>query len=132
MIQFSVSTLVNQKMATLQIFIISILLMICLILLNAFFVASEFVILNMNLSKAKELLNLGKIPKRSVQLIENKERYISSAQSGNALSLLGIGWISGIYLSNSLKEFLRQFMPDDSASVVSMIGIFLIIVFLYM
>lgn len=132
MIQFSVSTLVNQNMATPQILTISILLMIGLIILNAFFVASEYILVNMNLSRAKDLLEQGKIPKRSVFLLENKEKYIRSAQSGNALSLLGIGWISALSLSNTLKEFLKQFMPEDSALTVSMIAIFLIVAYLYL
>jgi len=74
--------------------IFEILLTLLLVLLNGFFVAAEFSIVKVRYSQIHLKAQQGnKIAKRSEQIINHLDTYLSATQLGITLASLGLGWI---------------------------------------
>ncbi|GIU82038.1 MAG: HlyC/CorC family transporter [Acidobacteria bacterium] len=74
--------------------ITNILLVILLVLANAFFVASEFALVAVRKSRIESLAAEGKkSAKRLLEILNNLNAYISATQLGITIASLGLGWI---------------------------------------
>ncbi|MGF1656774.1 MAG: hemolysin family protein [Verrucomicrobiales bacterium] len=78
----------------------SALILIFLIMLNGFFVASEFAIVKARAGHFEELIEEGHKAARMARHIRNRtDAYLSAAQLGITLSSLSLGWLGEPYIS---------------------------------
>lgn len=110
-------------------------LLLLLVLLNGYFVASEFSLISVRKTRVDELAKLGyKSAKRLQKAIKDLDRYISATQLGITLASLGLGWIGEPALAHLLEPlffFLSESTAFITAHTVASILAFLIITFLH-
>ncbi|OGK25445.1 hypothetical protein A3A46_00700 [Candidatus Roizmanbacteria bacterium RIFCSPLOWO2_01_FULL_37_13] len=91
------------------------LLVIFLVLLNGFFVASEFALVAIRKTRIEELVKKGNASAKLVlQAVNNLESYISATQLGITLASLALGWIGEPAIARFLETFF-SFLPHDAA-----------------
>jgi len=80
-----------------------------LILLNAFFVASEFAIVKMRPSRLEQLVRSGDArAKRALAISQRLDAYLSANQLGITLASLGLGWIGEPAIAHLLEPLLAR------------------------
>src|SRR5262245_34696193 len=95
-----------------------------LILLNAFFVASEYALVTARRTRIQELAEGGSRQARAVQqIVSDPPRFIAAMQLGVTLTSLGIGALGEPVLSEFFDEWL--------AAIAAVLLAFLIITFLH-
>ena len=95
-----------------------------LILLNAFFVASEYALVTARRTRIHELADGGSRPARAVQrIVSNPPRFIAAMQLGVTLTSLGIGALG--------EPVLSELFNDWIAAIAAVLLAFLIITFLH-
>ena len=95
-----------------------------LILLNGFFVASEYALVTARRTRIRELAEAGSRPARAVQrIVSNPPRFIAAMQLGVTLTSLGIGALG--------EPVLSEIFDDWLATVLAVLLAFLIITFLH-
>ena len=78
-----------------------------LVLLNGFFVASEFALVKVRATRIDQLAAEGNIKARQAQhLINNLDLYLSTTQLGITLASLGLGWAGNSVILYALKNAL--------------------------
>lgn len=112
------------------------LLVILLVLANAFFVAAEFALVGARRSKIDQMAGEGdRLAKAAQSAIKDLDRYISATQLGITLASLGLGWIGEPALAGLVDRFLGLFgIHAPSATVHTAAGVvtaFVIITFLH-
>jgi len=115
-------------------FIFQICLIVLLVLLNGYFVASEFALVSIRKTRIDELVKKGnKTAKVLQKALVHLENYISATQLGITLVSLALGWIGEPALARFLEPMLR-FLPGVSvsftANTLAVIIAFCIITFL--
>lgn len=79
---------------TLQDIVFSLLSVLGLIAINAFFVTAEFSMVSVRRSRINQLVDAGDLPARSVQILQQDiDLLLSTTQLGITLSSLALGWI---------------------------------------
>ena len=74
--------------------LLKVLAVLGLVLLNAFFVATEFAIVKMRETQLQPLIALGNRRARTAaQVVAHLDRYLSATQLGVTLASLGLGWV---------------------------------------
>lgn len=111
-----------------------IILLIFLILLNAFFVASEFVLIALRKTQVEELVKKGSPFARYLLIaVDHLDNYISATQLGVTMVSLILGVVGEMTVAQKLAG-LFSFMPTGPAAVfthaVSFIIAFLLITYL--
>lgn len=105
-----------------------------LVLLNGFFVLSEFAIVKVRRSKLEELVKLGK-PNASLALrmSNSLDTYLSATQLGITLSSLALGWIGEPALAQLIEAPFVYFFGENPVLLhtVSFMIAFTIITFLH-
>ncbi|MFD1173421.1 hemolysin family protein [Oceanobacillus picturae] len=104
-----------------------------LILLTAFFVASEFAIVKVRKSKMEARANAGdKKAKNALKLVNNLDYYLSACQLGITITALGLGWLGEPTLEVLLLPILESLgLPYSLTHVFSFLIAFFIITFLH-
>jgi CBS domain containing-hemolysin-like protein len=100
-----------------------------LILLNAFFVASEFAIVKMRPTRLEQLVHSGDArAKRALAISQHLDAYLSANQLGITLASLGLGWIGEPAIASLLHPLLvRTGLGEEATHAVSVgIAFFLI------
>jgi CBS domain containing-hemolysin-like protein len=116
-------------------FILQTSLLILLVLLNGYFVASEFALVSVRKTRIEELAKKGNVTARLLKNALNElDSYISSTQLGITLASLGLGWIGEPALAKFIQPLLT-FVPEQ-ASFITAHGLavtcaFIIITFLH-
>ncbi|WP_159786842.1 hemolysin family protein [Sodalinema gerasimenkoae] len=96
---------------TLQDILLSLLSVLGLIAINAFFVTAEFSMVSVRRSRINQLVDAGDLPARSVQILQQDiDRLLSTTQLGITLSSLALGWI-GERTMASLVALLLTALP---------------------
>ena len=91
-----------------------------LVLLNGFFVASEFAIVKIRESRLRELAAGGSLRARvALRLVNNVNSYLSATQLGITISSLGLGWLGEPVVSASIEPLLRLAGVKSGAAVSS-------------
>jgi CBS domain containing-hemolysin-like protein len=92
---------------------------VVLVLLNAFFVASEFALVGARRTRLDELARSGdrkaRLARRAVQSLD---RYISSTQLGITLASLGLGWIGEPALAGLIRGAFG-WLPSSLAAIAT-------------
>jgi CBS domain containing-hemolysin-like protein len=89
---------------TLQLFIV-----FGLVVLNGFFVASEFAIVKVRSSQLEALEASGdRKARRAIEVTENLDAYLSATQLGITLSSLALGWVGEPFLAGLVGPLLAK------------------------
>ncbi|MBW7454025.1 hemolysin family protein [Paenibacillus sepulcri] len=113
----------------------NLIIVFVLVLLNGFFVAAEFSLVKVRLSRLTQLSNEGnKRAKYALKVNSRLDTYLSATQLGITLASLGLGWVGEPAISDLIVEpLLHEFGMSDS-TVISSISVvigFLVITFLH-
>lgn len=116
-------------------FIFQFLLVVFLVLLNGFFVASEFALVAIRKTRIEELVKKGNLSAKLVlKAVNDLESYISATQLGITLASLALGWIGEPAIARFLEPFF-VFLPNEAALLtahtLAVITAFSIITFLH-
>src|SRR5512138_665124 len=80
-----------------------------LVLLNAFFVASEFAIVKMRPTRLEQLVRAGDArARRALKISQRLDAYLSANQLGITLASLGLGWIGEPAIAHLIEPFLSR------------------------
>ena len=112
--------------------IVKILLVIILIILTAFFVASEFSIIRVRGSRINQLIEMQHPKAPAVkQVISNLDEYLSATQLGITITALGLGWLGEPTMRHILKPILEVFhIPAQFSQILNFLIAFSIVTFL--
>lgn len=115
--------------------IIKLLVVVGLILTNAFFVAAEFALVSVRRTRVEELIAEGNRTARVIkQIVHDPDRFIAATQLGITMASLGVGWIAEPALAH-LVEPLFLLLPEAwvgpaAQSVAAGVIAFIVITFL--
>ena len=87
----------------------NLVLVVILVLLNGFFVATEFAVVKVRESRIAQLVAEGN--QRAVhveQVISNLDAYLSACQLGITLASLGLGWLGEPAIAKLLHRLCRE------------------------
>ncbi len=91
-------------------YILNILLVLFLVFLNGFFVATEFAIVKVRLTQIEPLAAKGNRRARVVRdIITHLDRYLSATQLGITMSSLALGWIGEPLVADELLPLFQHF-----------------------
>ncbi|WP_347548866.1 hemolysin family protein [Pseudalkalibacillus hwajinpoensis] len=113
--------------------IIKIIVVILLIVLTAFFVASEFAIVKIRRTRIDALAREGNKKAKSVQkVLGNLDGYLSACQLGITITALALGWLGEETVEHLLHPLFELInLPETIASTVTIALAFAIITFLH-
>lgn len=116
-------------------FIFQLGLVILLVFLNGYFVASEFALVAVRKTRIEELAKKGNVTAKLLKTaLEELDSYISSTQLGITLASLALGWIGEPALAHFLEP-LFGFLPPEGAFItahtIAVVIAFTIITFLH-
>ncbi|MGB8703365.1 MAG: hemolysin family protein [Thermosynechococcaceae cyanobacterium] len=95
----------------------SILAILVLIAINAFFVAAEFAVVSVRRTRIQQLVQEGDLQAKTVQRLQRDiERLLSTTQLGITLSSLALGWMSEKAIAQLLFDWLDQSQGQDATS----------------
>ena len=118
----------------LEIALLQIATVLFLVLLNGFFVASEFAIVKVRDSQLEELARQGvKRAAGARHVLAHLDAYLSATQLGITLASLGLGWVGEPFLAHMLRPFfvLAGVNSDAVITTVSFALAFAVITFLH-
>lgn len=112
--------------------LVEILLTIFLVLLNGYFVASEFALVRMRASSADKLANENKFGSDTLnEILANLDDYLAVTQIGITISSLALGGIG----EHAISKLLRYLLPSQWSSFIPAFAIvaasFLVITYLH-
>jgi CBS domain containing-hemolysin-like protein len=85
-----------------------------LVVLNGFFVASEFAIVKVRRTRLEELAGQGiKAARISIQSVDQLDEYLSATQLGITVVSLGLGWIGEHAFANMLVILMPSVFPME-------------------
>lgn len=94
-----------------------------LVLLNGFFVASEFAIVKLRHTRVEELRRLHGFRGRILSLVHKQlDAYLSACQLGITLASLGLGWVGEPAFARLLEAPLRALGLDEDPDTVHTIA----------
>ena len=113
--------------------ILNLIIIIILIAITAFFVASEFAIVRVRTSRIDQLVAEGNISALTVKkVISNLDSYLSAIQLGITVTSLILGWLGEPTVQVLLKPIFETInIPASLASVLSFILSFALITFFH-
>jgi CBS domain containing-hemolysin-like protein len=88
---------------------IQLLVVLGLVVLNGFFVASEFAIVKVRSSQLEALEAVGdRKARRAIDVTENLDAYLSATQLGITLASLALGWVGEPFLADLVSPILTN------------------------
>ncbi|WP_139997801.1 hemolysin family protein [Paenibacillus paridis] len=104
-----------------------------LILLTAFFVATEFAIIRLRSSRIDQLVLEGRKNALAVQKVtSNLDAYLSACQLGITITALGLGWLGEPTVEKMLLPLFERFaLNDDISHILSFLIAFISVTFLH-
>ncbi len=111
--------------------IIKLITVILLILCTAFFVASEYSVIRVRISRIDQLAAAGNKKAAAVQSILSKlDEYLSACQLGNTLTALALGWIGESTIEHLLAPLFELLhVPASIEAVASFLIAFMLLTF---
>lgn len=104
-----------------------------LVLLNGFFVASEFALVKVRSTRIAQLTEEGNFRALAAQkLIANLDAYLSATQLGITLASLGLGWVGEPFVARLIIPLIQTLhLPENVVHIISFAIGFSIITFLH-
>lgn len=113
--------------------ILKLSMVVVLIALTAFFVATEFAIVKVRSTRINQLaLEENKKAISALRLIQNLDEYLSACQLGITVTALGLGWLGEPTVKRLLTPlFLKLHLAENISSILSFVIAFSLITFLH-
>src|SRR5258708_15287000 len=115
--------------------VIKLIIVLLLILCNAFFVASEFALIGVRRTRIDELVKKGNKAAQLIQkALDDRNRFISATQLGVTLASLAIGWLGEPAMAQVVEplfHFLPQTVAKFSEHTIAIVIAFSIITFIH-
>lgn len=113
--------------------IFNIILVIILIAITGFFVATEFAIVKVRSSRIDQLIDEGNKNAIAVKkIITNLDEYLSACQLGITITALGLGWLGEPTVQDILEPvFFSLNVPSTVSHILSFIIAFVFITFIH-
>ncbi|GMK41698.1 membrane protein [Paenibacillus sp. CCS19] len=115
--------------------ITNLLIVLLLVMLNAFFVAAEFALVKVRQSRLTQLANEGHSRARYAIKVNRKlDAYLSATQLGITLASLGLGWVGEPAISELIVEPIFYKLGVTDETIISTLSVaigFLVITFLH-
>ncbi|USG67298.1 hemolysin family protein [Brevibacillus ruminantium] len=113
--------------------VMNLFLIVVLVLLNGFFVATEFAVVKVRESRITQLVAEGNKRAENVeQVLDNLDAYLSACQLGITLASLGLGWLGEPAIARLLHPVFQYFgLSETLVGSISFIIAFSIITFLH-
>jgi CBS domain containing-hemolysin-like protein len=109
-----------------------VLLALLLVVLNGFFVATEFAFVRIRSTAVETLVEEGKPGAGTLQdAIGNLDDYLAVTQLGITISSLGLGWIGEPAVAALIEPFLGSVLPSNLVHLVAFAVGFTVITFLH-
>ena len=106
-----------------------------LVVLNGFFVATEFALVSVRRSRVEEIADSGRFGARQLQkALKNLDHYIAGTQVGITLASLALGWIGEPAIARTIEPLFKIIPVIDSPALVHTVATviaFLCITFLH-
>jgi len=113
----------------------NVVLVLFLVLLNGFFVASEFALVKVRQSRLTQLSNEGNVrAKYALKVNQRLDAYLSATQLGITLASLGLGWVGEPAIADLIiAPLLSGFGVTDETVVhsIAFVAAFCVITFLH-
>ncbi|NGZ77817.1 hemolysin family protein [Saccharibacillus alkalitolerans] len=111
--------------------IVNVMLVILLILLTAFFVASEYSIIRVRVSRINQLADQGNKNAQAVKRILGRlDEFLSASQLGTTLTSLALGWLGESTVEELLAPvFVWLHIPGSVTGILSFLLAFLILTY---
>ncbi|MFZ4454478.1 hemolysin family protein [Salibacterium aidingense] len=112
---------------------INIVLLILLIILTAFFVATEFSIVKARSSRIEQLIEEGNTKAEAAKkVMDGLDEYLSACQLGITITALGLGWLGEPTVETLLHPLFTAFpMPEAATSFLSFAIAFVLVTYLH-
>ncbi|AYA77917.1 hypothetical protein DOE78_22320 [Bacillus sp. Y1] len=112
---------------------VNLLLIALLIALTAFFVATEFAIVKVRMSRIDQLIAEGKKGALSAKkVVTHLDEYLSACQLGITITALGLGWLGEPTVEKILHPLFEHFHINESLTEILSFGIaFALVTFLH-
>lgn len=100
-------------------FVFQLGIVLLLVFLNGYFVASEFALVAVRRTRVDELARKGNITAKVLQgALNNLDNYISATQLGITVASLALGWIGEPAIAHAIEPLLT-FLPSQAALLTS-------------
>ena len=107
-------------------------LALVLVILNGFFVASEFAFVRVRSTSVEQLAEEGRAGSGTLQdVMENLDDYLAVTQLGITLASLGLGWVGEPAVAALIEPVLGSILPEGLIHLVAFAIGFTIITFLH-
>lgn len=112
---------------------INLVLIALLIALTAFFVATEFAIVKVRVSRIDQLISEGRKGATSAKkVVTHLDEYLSACQLGITITALGLGWLGEPTVEKLLHPLFEYFQLNESITHILSFGIaFALVTFLH-
>lgn len=99
---------------------LKLIIVVLLILANAFFVAVEFAMVSVRRSKIEVLAASGKkSAKALLRALDHLDEMISATQFGITIASLALGWVGEETIAHLAEPFLLRLLPENVAAVAA-------------
>ncbi|WP_435074485.1 hemolysin family protein [Halorubrum sp. HHNYT27] len=103
-----------------------------LVVLNGFFVASEFAFVRVRSTSVEQLVEEGRAGSGALQdVMEGLDDYLAATQLGITIASLGLGWIGEPAVAALIEPALGSLLPESAVHLVSFAIGFSVITFLH-
>ncbi|WP_018257415.1 hemolysin family protein [Halomicrobium katesii] len=103
-----------------------------LVLLNGFFVASEFAFVRIRATSVQQLVDEGAAGAGVLDdVMDNLDDYLATTQLGITVASLGLGWVGEPAIADLLKPVLTPILPQSAVHAVAFAVGFTVITFLH-
>lgn len=107
-------------------------LILLLVLLNGFFVASEFALVAIRRSQVLPLAESGnRAARRLLRVLDNLTGYISATQFGITIASLALGWIGEPFIATLIEHPLAGVVSERALAIIAFSLSFAVITFLH-
>jgi magnesium and cobalt exporter, CNNM family len=97
---------------------VELVLVVGLILLNGYFVAAEYAIVNVRRTRLEQLVSEGNGAARAALRGKNHiDSVVAASQLGITMASLGVGWLGEPALASLLEPIFAEFLPLEAALV---------------
>ncbi|WP_281884558.1 hemolysin family protein [Paenibacillus sp. YYML68] len=113
--------------------VLNLVLVAVLILLTAFFVATEFAIIKLRSTRVDQLVLEGRSNAIAVQQVQNNlDGYLSACQLGITITALGLGWLGEPTVEKLLHPLFSSLgVGEDMSHLISFLTAFILITYLH-
>lgn len=101
--------------------LIQLVIALLLVLLNGFFIATEYALMNVRERRLDALASEGKVKaKMAIKITKKLEAYVSTCRLGITMTSIGLGWLAGPAIVSLIQPVLTQLNMHNT--LVTLLG----------